>query len=195
MPPFHARGPCAHEREIEALDASLPAQESVQTCRTRRACGDNAAMESFFALLRKNVLDRQRWSTRERLRLAIITWIERTYHRRRRRRGQGRLSPSNMRQLARLHTPPEPPKPRSQLEPSSPGRVDVLTDLADGLTPRWRSLTIPALNSGANERHRRLLPMPPVLGHPSGGKLLLLDVRQSASSPHRADIGMTGCAS
>ena len=27
------------------------------------ACGDNAAMESFFALLQKNVLDRQRWST------------------------------------------------------------------------------------------------------------------------------------
>jgi putative transposase len=27
------------------------------------ACGDNAAMESFFALLQKNVLDRQRWAT------------------------------------------------------------------------------------------------------------------------------------
>lgn len=27
--------------------------------------GDNAAMESFFSLLQKNVLDRQRWSTRE----------------------------------------------------------------------------------------------------------------------------------
>jgi putative transposase len=58
------------------------------------ACGDNAAMESFFALLQKNVLDRQRWSTREQLRLAIITWIERTYHRRRRRqRRPGRLTP------------------------------------------------------------------------------------------------------
>ena len=57
------------------------------------ACGDNAAMESFFALLQKNVLDRHRWSTREQLRLAIITWIERTYHRRRRQRGLGRLTP------------------------------------------------------------------------------------------------------
>jgi putative transposase len=57
------------------------------------ACGDNAAMESFFALLQKNVLDRQRWSTREQLRLAIITWIERTYHRRRRQRRPGRLTP------------------------------------------------------------------------------------------------------
>ena len=57
------------------------------------ACGDNAAMESFFALLQKNVLDRHRWATREDLRLAIITWIERTYHRRRRQRALGRLTP------------------------------------------------------------------------------------------------------
>jgi transposase InsO family protein len=57
------------------------------------ACGDNAAMESFFALLQKNVLDRQRWSGREQLRLAIITWIEKTCHRRRRQRGLGRLTP------------------------------------------------------------------------------------------------------
>jgi putative transposase len=54
---------------------------------------DNAAMESFFALLQKNVLNRRRWSSREELRLAIITWIERTYHRRRRQRALGRLTP------------------------------------------------------------------------------------------------------
>ena len=57
------------------------------------ACADNAAMESFFALLQKNVLDRQRWGTREELRLAIVTWIEKTYHRRRRQRRLGRLTP------------------------------------------------------------------------------------------------------
>jgi putative transposase len=57
------------------------------------ACGDNAAMESFFALLQKNVLNRQRWDTREELRLAIVIWIERTYHRRRRQRRLGRLTP------------------------------------------------------------------------------------------------------
>jgi len=57
------------------------------------ACADNAAMESFFALLQKNVLDRQRWTSREELRLAIVTWIERTYHRRRRQRALGKLTP------------------------------------------------------------------------------------------------------
>ena len=36
------------------------------------ACADNAAMESFFSLLQKNVLDRQRWQTRDQLRLAIV---------------------------------------------------------------------------------------------------------------------------
>lgn len=57
------------------------------------AAGDNAAMESFFSLLQKNVLDRKRWHTREELRIAIITWIERTYHRRRRQARLGRLTP------------------------------------------------------------------------------------------------------
>jgi len=57
------------------------------------AAGDNAAMESFFSLLQKNVLNRRRWSSRHQLRLAIITWIERTYHRRLRRRRLGRLNP------------------------------------------------------------------------------------------------------
>ncbi len=54
---------------------------------------DNAAMESFFALLQKNVLDRHRWTTRDELRIAIVTWIERTYHRRRRQATLGRLTP------------------------------------------------------------------------------------------------------
>lgn len=57
------------------------------------AAGDNAAMESFFSLLQKNVLNRQSWTTREQLRIAIVTWIERTYHRRRRQAALGRLTP------------------------------------------------------------------------------------------------------
>ncbi|MGX9349248.1 IS3 family transposase [Microbacterium sp. KNMS] len=57
------------------------------------AAGDNAAMESFFALLQKNVLNRHSWRTRQDLRIAIVTWIERTYHRRRRQDRLGRLTP------------------------------------------------------------------------------------------------------
>ena len=57
------------------------------------SAGDNAAMESFFALLQKNVLDRRTWDTRDQLRIEIVTWIERTYHRRRRQARLGRLTP------------------------------------------------------------------------------------------------------
>jgi transposase InsO family protein len=57
------------------------------------SAADNAAMESFFSLLQKNVLNRRRWATREQLRIAIVTWIERTYHRRRRQAALGRLTP------------------------------------------------------------------------------------------------------
>ncbi len=57
------------------------------------AAGDNAAMESFFSLLQKNVLNRRRWQTRDELRAAIVFWIERTYHRRRRQQALGRLTP------------------------------------------------------------------------------------------------------
>jgi putative transposase len=61
------------------------------------SAADNAAMESFFSLLQRNVLDRRRWETRDQLRIAIVTWIERTYHRRRRQATLGRLTPSNTR--------------------------------------------------------------------------------------------------
>ena len=57
------------------------------------AAGDNAAMESFFALLQNNVLNRQVWDSREELRTAIVWWIERTYHRRRRQARLGKLTP------------------------------------------------------------------------------------------------------
>lgn len=50
-------------------------------------------MESFFALLQKNVLNRRTWTTRDQLRIAMVTWIERTNHRRRRQARLGRLTP------------------------------------------------------------------------------------------------------
>jgi transposase InsO family protein len=78
-------------------------QRFQKLCRTHRlnqsmgrvgACGDNAAMESFFSLLQKNVLNRQpRWATRDELTIAVVDWIERTYHRRRRQDRLGRLTP------------------------------------------------------------------------------------------------------
>lgn len=57
------------------------------------AAGDNAAMESFFSLLQKNVLDRQTWATRDQLHNEIVHWIEHTYNRRRRQRALGKPTP------------------------------------------------------------------------------------------------------
>ena len=58
-------------------------------------------MESFFSLLQKHVLNRQRWQTREQLRLAIVVWIEKTYHRRRRQDTLGRMTPIEFDALTR----------------------------------------------------------------------------------------------
>ncbi len=57
------------------------------------AAGDNAAMESFWSLLQTNVLNQQRWTTRQELRLAIVVWIERKYHRQRAQDALGGLTP------------------------------------------------------------------------------------------------------
>src|SRR4051812_35432496 len=57
------------------------------------SAGDNAAMESFFSLLQKNVFNRRRWRTRGELGHATIYWIEHTYNHRRRQRGLGKLTP------------------------------------------------------------------------------------------------------
>ena len=57
------------------------------------AAGDNAARKSFFGLLQNNVLNRRQWATREELRIAIVIWIERTHHRRRRQQRLGTLTP------------------------------------------------------------------------------------------------------
>jgi hypothetical protein len=43
-----------------------------------------------------NVLNTQRWDTREVL-LAIVTWIETKYHRKRRQRGLGKLTSLELR--------------------------------------------------------------------------------------------------
>lgn len=78
----------------EARDAGEPMAERTAW----KVCSDLGwwsafGKKSFFSLLQKNALDRRTWNTREGLRIAIVTWIERTYHRRRRQDALGRLTP------------------------------------------------------------------------------------------------------
>ena len=84
---------------------ALAAHRMVGSMGRVASCGDNAAMESFFSLLQKNVLNRRSWTTREELRIAIVTWIERTYHRRRRQPRLGRLTPIEFEAI--MNTPAE----------------------------------------------------------------------------------------
>ncbi|WP_169523951.1 DDE-type integrase/transposase/recombinase [Amycolatopsis balhimycina] len=60
-----------------------------------RACGDNAAMESFFSLLQKNVLDTRRWRTREALQSAIVPGRDEV-SRKRRQRTPGQAHPGRV---------------------------------------------------------------------------------------------------
>ena len=73
--------------------AALKRQGLIGSMGRVGAAGDNAAMESFFSLLQNNVLNRKPWKTRHELRIAMVTWIERSYHRRRRQTRLGRLTP------------------------------------------------------------------------------------------------------
>ena len=84
-------------------NSNVPSRDTTRLGRwatpTRRA---KAAMESVFSLLQKNVLDRQKRATRNELRAAIITWIERTYHRRRRQTRLGKSTPSEYESIMTL---------------------------------------------------------------------------------------------
>jgi transposase InsO family protein len=57
-------------------------------------CYDNAMAESFFATLKAELIDRQRWPTRAAARHAIFEWMEVWYNRQRRHSALGYLSPA-----------------------------------------------------------------------------------------------------
>jgi len=56
-------------------------------------CYDNAVAESFFATLKRELIDRVRWRTRDAARTAIFRYIEGWYNRRRRHSSLGYVSP------------------------------------------------------------------------------------------------------
>ncbi|WP_407075403.1 hypothetical protein [Parafrigoribacterium humi] len=51
-----------------------------------------AAMESFWSLLREKFLDQRTWPTRQELRLVIVVWTERKFHRQRPQAALGGLT-------------------------------------------------------------------------------------------------------
>ena len=85
------RGSQFHERQVHR---ALTRHRMVGSMGQVGTAADNAAMESFFSLLQKNVLNTRRWATRDDLGIAIVTRIERIRrHRPRRQPSLGRLTP------------------------------------------------------------------------------------------------------
>jgi putative transposase len=56
-------------------------------------CFDHALIESFYATLECELIDRRHWRTREEARLEVFWWLEAVYNRRRRHSSVGYLSP------------------------------------------------------------------------------------------------------
>jgi transposase InsO family protein len=69
----------------------------------RGDCWDNAPIESFFASLKRELVERCRFATREEARGAIFEWIEAWYNRKRRHSALGYLSPEEFERRHRKH--------------------------------------------------------------------------------------------
>ncbi len=65
-----------------------------QSMGSRGDCYDNAVAESFFATLKKELIHRQSWPTKDALRTEVFDYIEVFYNRRRRHSTLGNLSPA-----------------------------------------------------------------------------------------------------
>jgi putative transposase len=66
-----------------------------QSMGSRGDCYDNAVAESFFATLKKELVDRRSWPEKSELRTEVFDYIEAFYNRRRRHSTLGMLSPAD----------------------------------------------------------------------------------------------------
>jgi transposase InsO family protein len=66
----------------------------IQSFSRPRQCWDNAVAESWFATLKIELIDRQTWPTRARVRRAVFEFIEVFYNRRRMHSSLGYRSPA-----------------------------------------------------------------------------------------------------
>lgn len=65
----------------------------VQSMSRKGNCWDNAVAESFFATIKRELLDREIWKDKQTLRSAVFEYIEVFYNRKRRHSKNGGLSP------------------------------------------------------------------------------------------------------
>lgn len=64
-----------------------------QSMGRRGVCFDNAGAESFFATIKRELIDRYSWKTVKQLEIGVFTWIETWYNRKRRHSTLGYRTP------------------------------------------------------------------------------------------------------
>jgi putative transposase len=74
-----------------------------QSMGSKGDCYDNAAAESFFATLKKELIHRRSWPLKAELRTEVFDYIEAFYNRRRRHPGLGMLSPAQFETITHQH--------------------------------------------------------------------------------------------
>ena len=73
---------------------ALLARSGIACSMSRRGnCWDNAPVESFFGTLKRELVHRSAFATREAARQALFSWIEVWYNRKRRHSALGYVSP------------------------------------------------------------------------------------------------------
>jgi putative transposase len=70
-------------------------------------CWDNAVAESFFATIKRELIDTRAWPTRAGLRAAIFDYIEGWYNTRRLHSSLGYLSPAEYEATIHHHADPQ----------------------------------------------------------------------------------------
>jgi transposase InsO family protein len=90
---FHSDRGCQY---TSADYATVAARHRVNLSVGRTGvCWDNAVAESFFATIKRELIDTQTWTTRRQLRAAVFDWIEGWYNTRRLHSSLGYLSPAD----------------------------------------------------------------------------------------------------
>lgn len=79
----------------------LVAHGIVQSMSRKGDCWDNAIAESFFATIKKELIDRRSWATHKQVENAVHNWIECFYNGRRRHSSLGYLNPIDYEALTR----------------------------------------------------------------------------------------------
>ena len=87
----------------------LNGAEAIASMSRKGDCYDNAAMESFFATLKRELVYRRRWATRDEARAALFEWIEGRYNRIRLHSTLDYCSPAEYEEEASLTSNPCPP--------------------------------------------------------------------------------------